>query len=233
MPMPWFIWKGKNSLGDFGLWINKLPPIVRASERVTEVTIPGRPGTVTMLEGDDVYDQVTRQCTVLIRNDIPIQPVLEWLRGSGELTFSNEADKVYFARIGAEVSFSRISNDISQAKITFACEPLKGRVHAVQDAVTLTANGTIRNPGDVASRPVVEITGSGNCTVTIGDQSMTFYSVSGTIKVDCDAQIITSSGILWNGTFTGDFWKIPKGVSNVTINNKVSTMTITPRWRWV
>ena len=122
---------------------------------------------------------------------------------------------------------------MSQATIPFSCNPLKGRLHENQDAVTLTADGTIRNPGDVASRPIVEITGSGTCTIAIGDQSMTFYSVSGTIKVDCEAQIITSGGSLWTGTFTGDVWKIPKGQSTVDINSAVTSVTITPRWRWV
>lgn len=231
--MPWFIWNGKNSFGDFGLWINKLPPIIRAAERVTEIQIPGRAGNVTLLEGEDVYEQALKKCVVIIRNDIPIQPILAWLRGDGKVTFCNEPDKVYFARIAAEVSFSRISNDMSQATIVFACNPLKGKLYEEQDAVTLTGNGTLRNPGDVASRPVVEITGSGNCTVEIGEQSMTFYSVSGTIRVDCDAQIITQNDVLWSGTFTGEFWKIPKGASEVTVNNNVSSMTITPRWRWV
>ena len=231
--MPWFIWNGKNSFGDFGLWINKLPPIIRAAERVTEIQIPGRAGSVTLLEGDDVYEQALKKCVVIVRNDVPIQPILAWLRGNGEVTFCNEPDRVYFARIAAEVSFSRISNDMSQATIVFSCNPLKGKLHEAQDMVTLTGNGTLRNPGDVASRPVVEITGSGNCTVEIGEQSMTFYAVSGTIKVDCDAQIITQNDALWSGTFTGEFWKIPKGASDVTINNKVSSLTITPRWRWV
>ena len=231
--MPWFIWNGKNSFGDFGLWINKLPPIIRAAERVTEIQIPGRAGNVTLLEGEDVYEQALKKCVVIIRNDVPIQPILAWLRGDGKVTFCNEPDKVYYARIAAEVSFNRISNDMSQATIPFSCNPLKGRLHENQDAVTLTADGTIRNPGDVASRPIVEITGSGTCTIAIGDQSMTFYSVSGTIKVDCEAQIITSGGSLWTGTFTGDFWKIPKGQSTVDINSAVTSVTITPRWRWV
>jgi len=186
--MPWFIWNGKNSLGDFGLWINKLPPIVRAQERVTNIQIPGRPGTVTMTEGEDVYDAVERKCVILARNSMNIQPVLEWLRGSGELIVSNEADKVYFARIAADVTFSRISNDLQQATVVFYCQPLKGKRYP--ETFSFTSDGSIFNPGDVASRPMVMVTGSGDKTAWIAGNRMKFYNMEGTLKVDCDAQVI-------------------------------------------
>lgn len=237
--MPWFIWKGKNSIGDYGLWINKLPPIVRAKERTEEVTIPGRAGSLTLLEGEDIYDPVVRKCTVLMRNRTnKIQSILEWLRGSGELSFSNELDRVYFARIAAEVSFSRISNDLSQATISFQCEPLKARKSHLKDSQTFNAGGNIYNPGDVASKPEVAITksGTGSVSVSIGGNSMTFSEVNGTIVVDCESEIVTktvSGGRqLYTGTVTGDFWRIPKGTAAVTIG-AADSVTINPKWRWV
>lgn len=229
---PWFTWKGKNSFSDFGLWIKALPPIVRAKERTTQIQIPGRTGSVTMTEGDDVYDSVVRKCTVLARNSMSLQGILEWLRGSGEVTFSNEPEYVYFARIAAEVSFSRISNDLCQAQVVFDCQPLKSKQNIDDDQVTVTGSSTIYNPGDVSSRPLIYVIGTGaNVTVTIGDDSMTFNNLSGTINVDCDARIIIQSGTLWSGTFTGEFLTIPCGQNTISVSG--GTMIIQPRWRWV
>lgn len=230
--MPWFIWKNQNSFAN-GLWINKLPPIVRAAERVKEITIPGREGALTVLEGKDVYEPVVKKCVVIARNYMDLQKILDWLRGSGEVTFSNEPDKKYFARIAAEVSFSRISNDMSQATIVFACQPFKAKLHTEQDSVTINSSGTMYNPGDVASKPTVSVTGTGSdVTVTIGGNAMTFDDLDGTIVVDCDANIVTEDGSLWEGTYSGEFWRIPRGAVAVSQSGGSSVM-IEPNWRWV
>jgi len=230
---PWFIWKNQNSDSN-GLWISKLPPITRAQERTQDITVPGRAGVLTMKQGEDVYDPVLRKCTVTARNAMNLQPLLDWLRGEGELIFSNEIDMVYHARISAEVAFARISPDLCQAQIQFLCEPFKGHRHADKDKVTMTAAGTVHNPGDVASKPIVKVTGANsNCTVTIGTQAMTFNSLNETITVDCGAQLVLKAdGTLWGGTFEGAFWKIPKGESAVTIGN-ATQVEIQPEWRWV
>lgn len=229
--MHWFVWKGKNSYSDFGLWIGKLPKITKANERYEEVTIPGREGSLILLEGEDVYDGYPKECTVICPNTTNIQRVLEWLRGSGELSFSNEREFVYDARIMARVDFERIGNSLLQAKIPFYVKPFKKRIH--DESITVTsASAALYNPGDVASRPRVSITGSGNNTVTIAGQEMSFEGIDGTITVDCGAEIVTTSGAIWQGSVTGEYWKIPKGQVTLTQTGSM-TITIDPEWRWV
>lgn len=229
--MHWFVWKNQNSLSDYGLWIGKLPKITRAPERYDTIDVPGRAGSLIMLEDDDVYDSYERETTIITRNTNPrLQDVLSWLKGSSALVFSNEIGMEYTARIVNEVSFERIGNDLLQAKVKFYCEPLK-RAQKEQ-SFTFSESGTISNPGDVASRPIVSITASGDRTITIGGTSMTFSNISGTIDVDCDAGIVTKNGAIWTESVTGEFWKIPTGQSAVTLPASTS-ITIQPRWRWV
>jgi len=229
---PWFIWKGKNSLADFGLWINKLPRRVRAEERHEEIEIPGRAGSLLMLEGDDVYSSYTAEMTVIARNTINVDRVVEWLRGSSDLVLSTDIDKARPARIVGEVAFERVGNNLQQATIPFVCQPFRKRRDQLQDRLTFTENGTIRNPGDVASKPKVSITRSGNINVTIGGSTMSFTGVTGTIVVDCEAEIVTKNGEIWTGSYTGDFWKIPVGSSAFERNN-TSTIVIDPNWGWL
>ena len=221
---PWFVWKNKNSFSDFGLWINKLPPIVRANERYEEITVPGRAGTLLMTEGEDVYDSYLKECIVLLPNTHNVQPILAWLRGTGDVVFSNEVEFAYEARIAGEVSFERVDNSLLQATIPFYVKPYKKHTHSESD-ITITTSGTIVNPGDVASKPLVTVTGG--TSVTIAGNTMTFGG-SGTLKVDCENHIVTKNGSLFTGSVTGDFWTIPKGSSSVTGN-----CTIQPNWRWV
>lgn len=229
--MHWFVWNNKNSMADFGLWIGKLPRIIRAPERNQTVNIPGRAGSLILLEGDDVFDSYTKECTVITVNWNPkLQEILAWLRGSSDLFFSNESDKVYEARIVNEVQFERVGNNLLQARIQFLCEPLKKA--RKEDSIALSASGSIRNIGNVASKPKVSITASGNKTITIGGMPMVFQSLSGTVVVDCDAGIITKNGEIWTNKVTGEFWRIPVGTVTVTLPASTS-IVIEPRWRWV
>ena len=232
---PWFIWNNRNSYAE-GLWISKLPPIIRAPERYDEIQVPGRAGSLIMLEDDEdaIYDRYEKEVTVTAPNTLALQRILDWLSGSGEVIFSNESDKVYKGRIVSDVKFSRIDNTMVQAKVRFYVEPFKYERYPAKSKATLTANGTIYNPGSVSSRPLVKITKSSaasDLTVTIGTMAMVFKSFTGTITVDCDANIITSGTSIWTGKFTGDFWKIPVGSVNVT-RSAACTIEIEPRWRW-
>ena len=62
----WFSWNGKKCT-EYGIHVLEQPPITIPAERATFTNIPGRPGSLTTLEGDDVYDDLilTAQC---IRN---------------------------------------------------------------------------------------------------------------------------------------------------------------------
>lgn len=234
--MPWFIWNNMNSSA-MGLWISRLPKITRANERYDTVEIPGRAGSLILLEGEDVYDSYVKECVVQTRRNNPLIPqILDWLRGDGSLVFSNESEYMYKGRIAAEVSFDKVSNDLVQAKIPFFVEPFKQRRYPDKDIVTLTASGTIYNPGNVASPPVVSIVASGNKNITIGSMTMKFKNLSGTaskpVVVDCDAGIITKDGELWDQEVENDFWRIPKGEVSVTVPSS-TTIIIDPAWRWV
>ena len=231
--MPWFVWNNKNSSA-MGLWISKLPKITRAEERYDTVEVPGRAGSLIMLEGEDVYESYMKECTVQTRRNNPLmQEILDWLRGDGELVFSNEIGFMYNGRIAAAVSFDRISNDLAQAKIPFFVEPFKMHRYPDKDKITFSANGTIINPGNVSSKPKVKVTCTGTVAITIGGETMTFYSMAGTIIIDCDARIITAGGNIWGGTSSGEFWTIPVGRSSITISGASATVEIEPNWRWV
>lgn len=244
--MHWFIWKNKNSLRDFGLWIGKLPRITRAPERYETVNIPGRAGQLIMLEGDDVYDGYERRITVITRNTNPkLQEVLAWLKGSDELIVSNELDKAYTARIVNQVDFQRAGNDLLTAEIVFFCEPLKHSVNQAGERFTVvygTSNENLYNPGDVASKPMVYVHGTaGNSyTINVGGVSMTLSNAPAVLAVDCDARLIfeatESNGVytltgIWTGSWTGAFPVIPTGKSRAATTS--TKIVVDPHWRWV
>ena len=190
--MPWFVWKNKNSLSDFGLWISKLPNRTRPEERHEEIEIPGRAGTLTLLEGEDVYPSYVREVVVTARNTLNINGVLEWLTGSGDIVFSNEPDFAYEAQILGEVSFARVGNCLMQATIPFLCKPFKKK-SAKEASISASANTskTVFNPGNVSSKPKITFTAYGNQTITVNGVTLTLNNMpGGETIVDCENHII-------------------------------------------
>ena len=176
--MHWFIWKGLNSFNDFGLWISSMPRPKRAAERGETIEIPGRSGSLILLEGDEVYDSYEKDIVVTTHNDNPkLQQMLSWLCGSSDLILSNESGFAYEGRILDEVAFERVDNSLVQATIRFFVEPLKKSRYG-DSTITLTSSGDILNLGDRASRPIVSITASGTKTIKFGDQQMIFWNLT-------------------------------------------------------
>ena len=57
MPLTdWFEWNGKKST-EYGIHVEEHPPITIPAERSTFTTVPGRSGSLTVLEDEDVYDR--------------------------------------------------------------------------------------------------------------------------------------------------------------------------------
>ena len=58
-----FIWNNKNS--DYmGLWITKMPEPTRAPERFETVDIPGRAGSLILLEGVRIMLALLQRCNL-------------------------------------------------------------------------------------------------------------------------------------------------------------------------
>lgn len=220
---PYFIWNGADSRTR-GMWINALPDIIRPEERVEYVTIPGRRGDVSLIEGKDIYNAYEKQCIITVKTDEDYSYLLGWLRGSGKVIFSNEPDREYDARI-VSVQFQRIGNSLRRGLITFHCQPYKAQVPHEKN-LTVSSLVTVYNPGDVEAKPLVVLTGTGQVSISIGKKVMQFTNLTGSIQIDCDAEIMTLP-LEW----IGEYLTIPKGYSTINVTNCIAD--IEPRWRWL
>ena len=69
----YFIWNGVDCRTK-GIHVSELPPITIPLERSKQTNVPGRPGSLTQLEGDDVYDDMilTATCFIADPAQIPV-----------------------------------------------------------------------------------------------------------------------------------------------------------------
>lgn len=104
----WFEWNGKKCT-DFGIHVSKHPPITLPAERSTFTNVPGRSGSLTVLEDEGVYDDMLLTCTCFIENTDRLLEIAAWLRGSGTVTFANRQGWLCFAGLAQHDPFDEDS----------------------------------------------------------------------------------------------------------------------------
>lgn len=198
----WFMWNGKPSNENF---INVLsqPSFTLPSERATVTPIPGRSGALTLLEGDDVYDELSLSCSCVISDLVQNGTIIPsqigaWLKGNGEVTFASRSDGYYKARVSNQISLEKVLRDYMYHtfSVQFRCSPFlylnSGETPTI---ITLSGSQTsktqqLNNLGNVFSKPLIEIHGTGD-GIRIGcggsELEIDLSGNAGYIMIDCES----------------------------------------------
>ncbi len=229
----YFIWNGVDCRTK-GIHVSELPPITIPLERSTQTTVPGRPGSLTQLEGDDVYDDMILTATCFIADPAQIPAIATWLKGKGTVTFANRTGGHYNARIANQIPFEKVlrGNPHCSFAVNFRCFPFWYQEN-VSDVTITTSGDTITNPGSVYSEPLITVYGSGNITLMIGTTIVELTNVSSSIVLDCALKEAYKGTTLMNDHMSGDFPVLKPGLNAVSWSGNVTSIVISPRWRYL
>ena len=228
--MDWFEWNGVRCT-QYGIHVLEQPPVTIPSERVAFTDVPGRSGSLTQLEGDDVYDDMVLTVTCLIADPSRIPEIVAWLRGSGTVTFANRQGGFYHARVVNQIPFEKIlrGNPHRSFAINFRCKPFWYLSDV--EPITLTTSGTfITNPGSMASEPLITVYGSGEITLMVG-MTITELEIADKITLDTPLMEAYNSSTSMNSCMSGDFPQLLPGKNAVSWSGNVSKVEIQPNWR--
>lgn len=229
----WFEWNGVRSTTK-GIKLQEMPPIIRPEERIEHVTIPGRAGEVTLTEGEDIYNSYIQTIPLAIDSAADVAAAEKWLRGSGSVTFCGQSTLKQPARVINSVEFKKHSRNSSwyEGEVQFYCDPLKELI--TEQAVEVTSSGaTVNNPGDVVSRPLITVTGSGDITITIGGKTIAVTGLGDGWKIDSDLQWVLDGSTPKQGVYTGNFPVFNPGDNTVAFTGSITKLTINGRWRYL
>ena len=229
----YFIWNGVDCRTK-GIHVSELPPITIPLERSKQTNVPGRPGSLTQLEGDDVYDDMILTATCFIADPAQIPAIAAWLKGSGTVTFANRTGGYYKARIANQIPFEKVlrGNPHCSFAVNFRCYPFWYQEN-VSDVTITTSGDTITNPGSVYSEPLITVYGSGNITLMIGTTIVELANVSSSIVLDCALKEAYKGTTLMNDHMSGDFPVLKPGLNAVSWSGNVTRIVIKPNWRYL
>jgi len=229
----WFLWNGV-SCAQYGIYVSEQPPITIPSERAAYTNVPGRPGSLTTLEGEDVYDDMVLTATCFLSDPSQIPALAAWLKGSGTVTFANRQGGFYYARVANQISFEKImrGNTHRAFAVNFRCKPFWYAENV--EPIMLTESGTfITNPGSVYSEPVITIYGSGDITLMVGTTVVELTGIDGSITMDTPFMEAYKDTTGMNGSMSGDFPTLVPGANAVSWNGNVTSVVIQPNWRYL
>lgn len=202
------------------------------AERATFVNIPGRSGSLTVVEGEDVFDDLVLPATCIVRDMARLNEISAWLKGSGKVVFANRPEGYYEARIVNQIPFEKIlrGNPYREFVVNFRCKPFLNLTNTAEIAVTQSTT-VITNPGSIASEPVITVYGSGDITLMVGMIIIELSDVKDSITLDTPLMEAYSGLESQNSRMNGEFPILRPGANAISWRGNVTKVVVKPNWR--
>ena len=237
---PYIILNNVSSRSIQGLLISELPPISKPKQRTRVETIDGRDGDIITPLG---YSSYNKEVKIGLTYDFDIDDIIEYFTSEGKVIFSNEPDKYYNYAIYDQIDFERLIR-FKTADIKFHVQPFKysdieNEITVNLDPLKTSGSFTIRNNGNIYSRPNLTIRGSGDIFIYINDLQILKISLSTdqTIVIDAETMNATSvSGVtLLNRLVSGNYdnIKLKVGSNKISYRGTLSSIIIDKYSRWI
>ena len=214
----------------YGVLVMNLPPVQVPAKRAELITVPGRSGFLTNWDGS--YEALNKTVGLFYKgNDIDY--VARWLQDATRAVFSNEPDKEYLLYPQAGNDLMRMIATWHRFELPLICDPLKREIVPTVIQAT-TSPVMLINPGNHTARPTIELTGTGDVTLVVGDQEITLTDIGPSITVDGELLNCYQGDTSANLKMTGDFPEIQPGESvSIAWTGSVTRVENKPNWRWV
>ena len=238
--IPYIIINGVSSKNINGLLIQSLPPISKPKMRTSIEEIDGRDGDIVTTLGYAAYDKAI---TIGLKGDYNVDDVIEYFNSSGQVTFSNELDKYYNFAIYDTIDFNRLIR-FKTANINIHVQPFKYSLEEPpvvwsNTSGTTIANISVRNTGNIYSRPKLTITGSNTITVYLANKqifSLDLSAAGETIIIDAaDMNATDGAGNYLNRQVTGDYdnLRLAIGINDIRVTGAINSITLEKYSRWL
>ena len=188
-------------------------------------------GSYRVLDGS--YESYERTFKFYILKQVDIATVIHKFQSNDNvLEFSYQLGSIFYANF-LSASYKPSGHHGWELSIKLDMQPF--RYQKTSTPVVLTSAGTIDNIGTVYSEPIIDIEGSGDVSLTIGQKTM-YLTVNNKVTIDCrhgKQNIYNATGAVQNTLRKrGGFFEIPVGRSGVTFTGNIRKVTIKPNWRY-
>lgn len=225
-----FTFNGR-STAQLGLMVSGLNIYGAPSRVVEKVNIPYRSGDLIIDTGAYTNYLVSYEVSMMDNVKANAEALNEWLLSARGYCRLEDTYNPEYYRMGAY--YNQMDYNLSafyrygRATISFDCKPQKYLLSG-ETASTFTASGTIENPSQMPSKPLIYVEGTGK--LGINDNEITITTNAAGTYIDCDTmQVYKGSTNLGENVTLTDFPELVGGSNTVTLDG-LSKVVITPRW---
>lgn len=208
------------------------PSIPAPTQRGDYIQIAGRDGS--LLDTDGTYENIEIEIEMNLVStrrslwNTDMRQIKAWLKGSGELRFSDDPDIFYKVKACGIGDIERRTYRGGDFTAVFVCDPY---AYYVAGAKPMTPEEASLNPYELC-KPIYRLTGNGTATLTVNGNTMTAV-VSDNLTIDTEKMLAYTENMqLQNTSVTGDYealW-LPSGVNSITVSNGFA-LTVQPNYR--
>lgn len=230
------ILNGKKSELVNGLLIQSLPPISKPLMRAMLEEVDGRDGDIITKLGYSAYD---KEMVIGLHGDYDVDDVIQYFDSDGIVIFSNESDKYYRYSILQQIDFERLIR-YKVAVVTFHVQPFK--YSTIEKAITFAITGntqsvTVRNSGNIQSRPTLTIYGSGTINLSLNGYQIFAIDLGNEeyITINMEQMEASKDGILKNRLVSGDYdnFFLDIGQNTISWSGTVTSIAVENYSRWI
>ena len=233
----YFYFNGARSI-DKGLTIEKCPSISTGQRVVSKKSIPGRSGDLVIDTGAygnctqayEVWFMDKRRGTARAARDIA-----HWLlSGTGYLRLEDTYDPEVFrlALFAGPIDVENWMLMAGRATLEFDCQPQRW-LKSGQNPIAVQSGQSLFNAWQPAL-PLIQVTGTGDGSLTVGGSTFTISDMPGGIMLDSETQ-----DAYWGDPYTnlnnnvkvsGGYPVLQAGETAVSFSGDITAVQITPRW---
>ena len=166
-----------------------------------------------------------------------INEIINFFNQDGIVTFSNEPDKYYKFQILENIDFEELQR-FKTAVVKFHCQPFK--FSTVEESRTFNSSFFITNNGNIYSKPIITITGSGTINLSLNDESVLVINLDAngeTIEFDLEKleAYNPSTKVLSNRKVTGNYENLylKVGKNEISWTGTVTQVRVKNYSRWI
>lgn len=214
---------------EIGLYMERCPEKVSPKRRDGSFTVPGRHGDLTTTDG--AFEAYIKSVEFIVMDVTRIGEISAHFKDSGWLTFSNEPDRRYKARVANQIEFSHIIKTLKRFAVEFEVQPFSYDIFSPTFAKTKLFK--IFNMGTVESEAIITIFGSGNITLSVNGENVYLTGIIDKITLDSEMQNAYRGTTSMNNRMRmqGEFPVLNVGQNDITWAGNVTKLEIHPNWR--
>lgn len=212
--------------------------ISAAAPKLTKDKVAGRNGEVIEWDGSYSNRSATAACYALTQAGVGVMDVfpevMRWLFaevGYRRLELSDDPEHYWLAYITNGAELAEQMQRLAVFNIEFSLKPCR-YLKSGDDAVSLSAPGSLYNPTGFPASPVITLTGTLPGVATVGDQTIEVLSFEdGPITIDCETGNATTQH--GGGNLYIRMPKPPRlgaGLTPVSWTGGIQSVKLQPRW---